>query len=106
MYMQSWKQNIESSSYLTHYCSIKNVFQCESYINKLNNRQLIRSMCKFRISLHDFRVNHQRKKNVNVSDIDSICLHCDHNAVENEYHVFCICNRYSLLRNEYFKSIN
>ena len=104
IFIQSWHNSISSSNFLSHYRSIKSVFSTEMYIDSLRDKALIRVLCKFRISLHTFKINKFRQRK-SIDPADMICPNCSSGVIEDEIHVLFNCDKYSRLRSHYLPGI-
>ena len=104
IYLQTWHEYISSSSNLNHYSSIKSSFQIENYIQSLKDKSLVRVLCKFRISLHTFKINlYRQRKCIDLKDV--ICTNCNSGDIEDEFHILFNCNKYAHLRLKYLPEL-
>ena len=104
IYKQDWHAAISSSRFLSHYINIKSVFEPERYITLPEDKSLVRALCKFRISLHNFNVNCNRR-HTNRDNSSSICAKCQMGAIEDEFHVLLECDFYRSLRETYLPNV-
>lgn len=58
---------------------------------------------KLKLSAHTLAIEKGRYKNIERTN--RVCLSCDGGHIEDEYHFFSVCPRYSSLRNEYYNKI-
>jgi hypothetical protein len=77
----------------------KSVFECESYLHSVSNVQHRRLLSRFRTSSHDLAIESGRY--VNMPRENRLCIFCNMNVVENEYHFVLACPLYRDIRVAY-----
>jgi len=96
MYISSiWRnknsnQNINSSSKLACYSMFKLNFEFESYVS---NDTLWKTLTRFRISSHSLAIEYGRIQG--IPRYERLCLCCNQNLVETEFHFILICSKYN-----------
>jgi hypothetical protein len=79
VYYQRWCSSINNSPRPETYCLFKHECKLESYLDFLD----------FRISLTKFRTSSiECGRYINIPRTERICLNCNSNMIENEYHFF------------------
>ena len=61
---------------------------------------LLRTLCKFRISLHSFKVNLIRRSKGKYL-VGTDYSNCSSGGIENEFHLLSVLDKYKDLRNAY-----
>ena len=104
--MQNWHASINSHSRLDFYKHFKSLVTQEKYLNIDIKFHLRKSLARFRCSSHKFKIETGCHQNISREDrICSFCFKADKTRiVENEYHAFLICWKYSDLRTQYLFS--
>jgi hypothetical protein len=99
-YMQQWRSGLEESSRLHYYCTLKETWEFERYLDIIDDTLLRKVITRLRLSSHNLAIEtgrydgtprHLRK-----------CTNCSSDAVETEYHFLLVCTAYSDLRKKYF----
>lgn len=98
-YFQQWLSEISNSTKLETYCVIKDKFEAEKYLTFVQNSNYRKALSRFRCSAHRLMVEEGRFRNINRED--RICLKCNMNVVESEYHFLLVCPYYRNLRLQY-----
>ena len=98
-YIQKWQSDVNSSSRLTYYSKFKTSFELESYLINIKNDTLRKQLSKFRLSSHNLAVETGRHNSIDINN--RICLFCNQNQIESEYHMLLICPKYRTLRQTY-----
>ena len=97
------------SGKLTTYFYIKRSFEIEKYL-LLKNFEQRKTICKFRVSSHNLRIESGRyEKKLNsvgeqttLARNERICRMCDMNCVEDEIHSLIECPLYKHDRDDFF----
>lgn len=89
---------------LRTYASFKTNFKKEKYLSVINNVDIRKCFMAFRISAHKLEIEVGRYKN--IQSMNRLCKVCKSNEVEDEKHFIFSCNKYSLLRKEFFNKIS
>ena len=103
-FISSWKSSIENSSKLSFYCSVKNEFGWERYLDYAWKFQDRRATARIRCSSHKLNIEVGRYKNIPREDRK--CEHCvalnvTNPAIEDENHMLHSCPLGDDLRNEF-----
>jgi len=91
---QNWHYKITNSYFLSHYASYKSLLQIELYLTSSLDRDLVKTLAKFRCLMHGLKIQKQR---FTVKDIESELLYCKNCSLllpEDEYHFVLICPKY------------
>ena len=77
----------------------------ENYIlqNNLRTRQ---NFTRLRISTHKLAIETGRHKRPKINVEERICVHCNQQKVEDEFHFIMECGKYSVVRDQLFTSLN
>ena len=95
-YLQQWQSEINSLPKLETYCIFKNEHVAEKYLLCVSNLNYRTTLCRFRCSAHKLLIEEGRHRNIPRSE--RICLRCNMNVVENEYHFLLVCPFYREIR--------
>ena len=95
-YIQEWRENINSSSKLSMF---KLNFEFESYLSNIKNDTLRKTLTRFRISSHSLAIEYGRIQGIPRNE--RLCLCCNQNLVETEFHFIFICSKYNDIRSKY-----
>ena len=95
-YLQSWYSQIDTSSKLESYKLFKTAYESEKYLLAVNNISHRKSLTRFRCSAHKLAIEEGRFRNIDRNQRK--CIHCNMNAIENEYHFLMVCPKYRSLR--------
>ena len=99
-----WNESRYTKPKLRYYNMYKSVYNQENYLN-LDISKYQRSLfAQFRAGILPLQVEIGRYRNLELST--RICILCNDNEVEDEYHFLCICSFYSHLRNDMYLYAN
>ena len=70
-----------------------------SYLNKVHIRSNRRAMAKLRLSSHRLMI--ERGRWLQITQDNRLCTECL--VLEDEFHVICVCSRYTDMRNKFIK---
>ena len=101
MYKQSWYSSINNSNRLEMYSRFKHEFNMENYLDFIKEKKYRFALTRFRLSSHDLAI--ERGRYENIARIDRICVFCNSNFVESEYHFLLACPFYRELRQRFLK---
>jgi hypothetical protein len=101
-YKQNWYSEINNSRKLDTYALFKHEFDLEQYLKVLPECKFKNALVKFRVSSHNLRIETGRYENLIREE--RLCIYCNMNRIENEYHFLLVCPYYRELRNKYFKA--
>ena len=99
-FKQEWFPHIRDSNSLILYKSIKSSLCFKEYLNILPI-SLRSHLCRLRTSAHSLRIQTGRFSNNRTPRNERLCLLCNMNKVEDEFHFMFICPKYSILRRKY-----
>lgn len=104
-YIKTWHLNHRENSEgkLRTYAKVKDKFGFENYINIINNFELRKNLCKFRISAHQLQIEKGRYQGLLLNH--RICQNCSSGEVEDEIHFLFRCQKYKDEREILMKSI-
>ena len=96
IYIQEWQSSMSAFPKLDTYVEFKSTFGREKYFSVLDKEKFRNALCRFRVSAHMVRIESDRYLHSTRSE--RICLYCNTNNVENEFHFCLICPFYTDLR--------
>ena len=99
--MQDWHAAINDSPKLKYYAMFKEKFEFESYLDDIRNDNLRIYLTRFRISAHSLAIELGRYNNTERDN--RLCIFCNQNCIESEYHVLLVCQKYKDIRSKYLK---
>ena len=105
-YENFWLKKIEGSTKLDFYRKFKQKFEAEDYLNVLQCCNLKSSYAKFRISNHSFAVETQRYCTPIIPRNKRVCIFCNKNEVEDEFHILFDCEIYTRYRHTLFQKLD
>ena len=94
-YVELWKNRLENSKKLEFYKTLKKEYNCEQYLNIIDDPLQRRDYTKFRISNHNLMIEYGRYGNTKVPKESRICLVCNTNQIEDELHLMFSCSCYN-----------
>ena len=113
LYQTQWLSDINDSSkhpMLRFYKIFKQFFQQEQYIELIADREIQKSISKFRLSSHCLRIHtgrHERDKhNKNTPANQRFCLSCKSGEIDDELHLLLKCKTHDLERRNFFAIIS
>jgi hypothetical protein len=86
---------------LRTYKLFKDALETECFLLKVNNRQHIRDLARFRCGVAPLAIETGRFNNTPLDN--RLCLFCDANAIEDEKHVLLHCDMYNDIREQLFE---
>lgn len=101
-FKQRWYSDINNSGRLYSYAIFKHEFELEKYLRVIPEGKYRNALSRFRTSSHRLRVETGRYEN--IARENRICIFCNMNQVENEYHFLLVCPLYRELRRNFLKS--
>ncbi len=99
-----WDSDITNNRKLITYNKIKESYDPEGYISSIDDRFLRKYISMLRLSCHPLKIETGRYRN--IPQHLRVCDFCDHNEIENEYHMIMRCSLYNNLRHEFFSMYN
>ena len=94
-YVELWKNRLENSKKLEFYKTLKKEYNCEQYLNIIDDPLQRRDYAKFRISNHNLMIEYGRYGNTKVPKESRLCLICNTNQIEDERHLIFSCSCYN-----------
>ena len=98
------ERDILSPGKLTTYFKVKKTFNMEKYL-MFDDFKLRRTLCRFRISAHDLRIEPGRYSKNPTDRADRICTWCNINEVEDEFHLLLRCKLFKDEREILFNKV-
>lgn len=100
---EQWDSEITNNRKLGVFNIVKESYDCEKYINIIDDRFLRKYLSMVRLSCHPLKVETGRYKK--IPKHLRICDFCDSHEVEDEYHTLIKCKLYENLRNQFFSDL-
>jgi len=97
--IQEYRENINSSSKLAYYSMFKLSFEFESYLSNIENDTLRKKLTRLRTSSRSLVIEYGRIQGIPRNE--RLCLCCNQNLLETEFHFILICSQYNDIRNKY-----
>jgi hypothetical protein len=97
------KEDIQSMSRLSIYRQIKSNFELEKYVEVFNYPKHRGLLAKGRMGTLPIRVETGRYRG--IAREERLCQHCDVQAVEDEVHVLLYCDKYNVIRENFYQTI-
>lgn len=91
--------SINTSTKLQSYCIFKSDTEHESYLDFVRPNKYKYALSKFRLSSHNLAIETGRY-DATPRD-ERVCVYCNMNAIENEYHFLLACPFYNDIRRKY-----
>ena len=101
VYKQVWHSNINNSRRLAAYCSFKNSFEQEKYLETIKINKYRIALSKFRLSSHKLRIESGRHEGIGINE--RICTQCNMHVIEDEFHFLLVCPKYYNFRTQFLK---
>lgn len=90
---------INDSNRLRLYKIFKETNEYEPYLDVIKNNKIQRTLSRFRMSSHDLAIEIGRYTGMDRHE--RICIKCNMNIIEDEYHFLLVCPYYTNLRRKY-----
>ena len=103
-YITFWKHKVENSSKLSFYCTFKEDYQLEKYLTTIKHTNERKTFTRFRISNHKLMIEYGRYQK--IPQEERLCMFCQSNEVEDEYHFTMSCEAYTTLRNSFLSTLS
>ena len=94
-----WYSEVCSLDKLSLYREYKFSLEPERYLRSINISSHRQMLARFRCSSHFLRIETDRKHGIERNQ--RICLLCDSNEVEDEYHFLLVCSFFNHYREKY-----
>ena len=101
-YDNMWYQSINdgiSNPKLRTYCIFKSNFMIEPYLVTILDFKIRKQLTRFRVSNHVLSIEKGRHTKPKTPIEKRLCIFCNLDKIEDEYHFLCECPHYSDLRN-------
>ena len=102
-FLQEWFASVGNSSKLLLYKEIKSHFGYESYLDNIVTKKYRSILTKIRLTAHNLKIETGRYARNPIERRERLCVFCDENLVEDEYHFVIECNAYAAIRAKYIK---
>ena len=96
--------SINKCEKLNFFCHTKRIRKRPPYIDICKFKTDRSVFSKFKLSAHSLAI--ERGRYTNIERSKRICLSCNRQEIEDEYHFFSICPCYKSLRDTYIQNIN
>ena len=97
---QELMMSINTSTKLQMYSSFKSDTAYEPYLSKIRNRKYKFALSRLRLTSHSLAVETGRYNGTPREE--RMCIKCNMNSIENEYHFLLVCPHYTDIRRKYF----
>ena len=97
--IQQWRMNLETFSKLDTYRLFKSDLLVEKYLSDVTIDVFRRALCKFRVSNHSLHIESGRIQK--LPRANRLCVLCELNQVETEFHFCLVCPLYCNLREKF-----
>ena len=94
---------MQNSTKLEFFNTFKNDYTPSSYLGLTSKLSERKELVKFRIGNHKLRIETGRYDQ--IPRVNRICPICESNQIEDESHFLMYCNKYSILRNKFYRKI-
>ena len=78
---------------------LKSSYEVEKYICSVSNANHRKALTRLRCSAHKLAIEEGRFRNIDRNL--RLCVHCNMNVIENEYHFVMVCPKYRQLRKDH-----
>ena len=96
-YITFRKHEVENSSKLSFYCTFKEDYQLENYLTRIKNTNQRKTFTRFRISNHKLMIEMiEYSRYQKITQEERLCMFCQSNEVEDEYHFTMSCEKHTL----------
>ena len=102
-FVRLWKNNITSKPKLRTYCTFKDQFSVEPYVDILQSRKYRAVCAKIRVGILPLEVETGRWRNIPPER--RFCKMCTNNCVEDETPFVFFCDKYTEMRNIFFDQV-
>ena len=104
-YIDLWKNKIRNSTKLEFYNIFKTNYNCEQYLNIINDPIQRRNYTNFRVSNHNLMIESGRYGHTKIPKENRRCQVCNSDHIENERHLIFSCTCYNELRERLFDAL-
>ena len=99
-----WDNEIECNRKLTTFNSIKESYDAEFYVHKIEDRHARKLLASLRLSCHPLRIESGRYRN--IARENRLCENCTLGEIEDEEHFVTTCPLYYAHRSELYKKLD
>jgi len=100
-YILYWQHTMQNSAKLKFFKTFKNDYTPSSYLGLTSKLSERKELLTFRIGNHKLRIETGRYDQ--IPRANRLCPICACNQIEDESHFLIYCNKYSILRNKFYK---
>ena len=80
---------------------MKTDFKYEAYLDMISNSQYRYLLTQMRISAHRLRIETDRYGRNRIIQSDRVCVYCNYNEIDDEFHFILVCDIHLLNRQKY-----
>ena len=102
-YILHWQHTMQNSTKLEFFNTFKNDYAPSSYLGLTNKLSERKELVKLRIGNHKLRIETGRYDQ--IPRVNRLCPICASNQIEDESHFLIYYNKYSILRNKFYRKI-
>ncbi len=100
---RKWENDVSTVPKLRFYNMFKKEYKTEKYVQLIRNRKQRSVMAQTRCGILPLSIETGRYQDVPIEY--RYCLMCDDNVVESESHFLLHCQRYAVLRFDFYNKI-
>jgi len=100
-YILHWPHTMQNSTKLKLFNTFKNDYTRSPYLGLTSKLSERKEQVKFRIGNHKLRIETGRYDQ--ITRVNRLCPICESNQIEDESHFLIYCNKYSIVRNTFYK---
>ena len=101
-FVQKWIADIQNNKVMDLYSTFKLNFELEKYLEILPYDLRI-YISRLRLASHSLRIQTGRYAGQRLERNKRVCLICNNNDIEDEYHFVLVCSEYKDIRKKYIK---
>ena len=100
---QSWRIEVQNKPKLRSYMTFKSNISVENYVTQCKSKHIRNLIAQFRAGIYPLQIEIGRYRHIPLEN--RLCSLCCLNKIEDEFHVVCICPKYSKERTKLFDLI-
>ena len=100
---QSWRIKVQNKLKLRSYMKFKSNISVENYVTQCKSKHIRSLIAQFRAGIYPLQIEIGRYRHIPLEN--RLCSLCCLNKIEDEFHVVCICPKYSEERTKLFDLI-
>ena len=100
---QSWQSELHNKPKLRSYMKFKHNINVENYVTYYKSKHTRSLIAQFRAGTYPLQIEIGRYRHIPLEN--RLCTLCCLNKIEDEFHIVCICPKYSEERTKLFDSI-